>query len=84
MPCIPEKAVRKEVLEIFEDSLDQSAKDAFAELDRLLADEKRQPITYNHYYTDTIQSTRYQQQRDAVETAIQSSILEDWHGKLHE
>jgi hypothetical protein len=42
------------------------------ELRKILSDEKIQPITYNHYYTDNIQRAR-----------ADHTVRNDWNGKLH-
>jgi fibronectin type 3 domain-containing protein len=56
---------------------------AQAELQRIIEDEKRQPITYNHYYTDNIQNARHHSLRDAIQKAMKAVVAEDWNGKFH-
>lgn len=41
------------------------------ELEKLLEDERRQPITYNHYYTDNIQKAEQDSIRKDVRQATQ-------------
>ncbi|KFY92768.1 hypothetical protein V500_04035 [Pseudogymnoascus sp. VKM F-4518 (FW-2643)] len=45
-------------------------------------DEKRQPITYNHYYTDNIQNARHDAMKGNIQKAMQS-VEHDQNGKLH-
>lgn len=61
-----EQSLRNEVGNIWQDWLDSSEKLALEELDKLLEDERRDPLTYNHYYTDNIQKSRAEVQRDAM------------------
>jgi hypothetical protein len=75
--------VKRELLSLCEEKLDGTAATASDELRRLWGDEQRQPITYNHYFTDNIQKARHNVQAEAVQTALQSAIQEDWNGKLH-
>jgi hypothetical protein len=53
------------------------------ELSKLIEDERRSPLTYNHYYTDNIQKARLDTQKTAVKNAVSLVASEDWHGKLH-
>ena len=43
------------------------------ELTRLLEDERQQPITYNHYYTENVQKSR----KDATRKLIKKAIAEN-------
>ncbi|KAK2035912.1 vacuolar sorting protein VPS1 [Colletotrichum somersetense] len=43
---------------------------AVEELRKILLDEKRHPITYNHYYTDNIQKARSDYHKSALKDAI--------------
>jgi hypothetical protein len=52
-------------------------------LARMIDDEQRSPLTYNHYYTDNVQKKRLQNQRVAVREAIDVVTQHDWNGKLH-
>uniref|UniRef100_L7IQ43 Interferon-induced GTP-binding protein Mx2 n=1 Tax=Pyricularia oryzae (strain P131) TaxID=1143193 RepID=L7IQ43_PYRO1 len=63
--------------------IEDAGNDALMELDKLRKDEQRQPITYNHYYTDNIQKSRHGFLREAVEGAIKETASSDYHGKLH-
>ncbi|WKT40362.1 hypothetical protein QSH57_005168 [Fusarium oxysporum f. sp. vasinfectum] len=53
------------------------------ELDKLIQDEKRSPLTYNHYYTDNVQKARLNFQRTAIKDVVAEVTQLDWHGKLH-
>ncbi|KFY61302.1 hypothetical protein V496_05072 [Pseudogymnoascus sp. VKM F-4515 (FW-2607)] len=53
------------------------------ELQKIIDDEKRQPITYNHYYTDNIQNARHESLKKAIQKAMKVVVDEDWHGKFH-
>jgi hypothetical protein len=79
-----EDGLRREVGSILQDSLDHCEKLALEELDKLLGDERRSPLTYNHYYyTDNIQKSKSDIQKAAVRNAINLAKAEDWNGKLH-
>jgi hypothetical protein len=51
---VKDPEARQSLTEGIKVNLNISAKEAFEELDKLLQDEIRHPITYNHYYTDNI------------------------------
>ncbi|KAH0421643.1 dynamin GTPase [Colletotrichum camelliae] len=80
---IPEDELRQAVTAVCLQSLEEATARSHEELTRLWEDERRQPITYNHYYTDNIQKTRANLQKSAVQSAFQEAIREDWHGKFH-
>lgn len=77
---VREEAVHQEITMICHSNLYESERLASEELDKLIADEKRHPITYNHYYTDNIQKARLKQQDAAMENA-RSTVKTDWFGK---
>ncbi len=52
------------------DSLRKRLVEAKEELDKLLTDKRRKPVTYNHYYTMTIQKRR----RDRAQAEIEESV----------
>jgi hypothetical protein len=56
---------------------------AAEELKSLVEDEKRQPITYNHYYTDNIQNARQDSMKNSIQAAMQSVVENDLNGELH-
>jgi len=53
-----EEDSRQKILLIATSRLEEARKLAQDELQKILSDEKKQPITYNHYYTDNIQNAR--------------------------
>lgn len=80
---IKEESVRWEISQLIFKSLGLDAKAGRNELDRLLEDEKQQPITYNHYYTDNIQKSRQDFLRNSIEKAMREATDHEWNGKLH-
>ncbi|KAK3696625.1 hypothetical protein LTR37_017878 [Vermiconidia calcicola] len=50
--------------------LEQCKADAKQELGRLCKDEKHQPMTYNHYYTDNVQKSRLDALKRTIEHAV--------------
>lgn len=71
---IKEDYVRREVQKIISRRLQEILNEALEELGKLCADEKLQPITYNHYFTDNIQKARQQTISKAIEAGL---------GKVH-
>lgn len=53
------------------------------ELELLLDDERQQPITYNHYYTDNVQKARQSESQDMVRKVMRETAREDWNGNFH-
>ncbi|KAG4430258.1 hypothetical protein IFR05_014254 [Cadophora sp. M221] len=45
--------------------------------------EERQPITYNHYYTDNIQNAREDSLREQIQKVIRGAVEDDFNGKFH-
>ncbi|KAI3399279.1 hypothetical protein diail_7233 [Diaporthe ilicicola] len=80
---IQEERLRGEVSTILQDWLEQIQGLAMGELAKLLEDERRGPLTYNHYYTDNVQKSRLDAQRAAIRHAIDLVTTHDWNGKLH-
>ncbi|KAH0225124.1 hypothetical protein KCV06_g10184, partial [Aureobasidium melanogenum] len=80
---VREEGVRWEISQLILESLDRNARAGRSELDRLLEDEKQQPITYNHYYTDNIQKSRQDFLRNSIEKAMREATDHEWNGKLH-
>ncbi|KKO99711.1 interferon-induced GTP-binding protein Mx2 [Trichoderma harzianum] len=78
---IPEESMRAQVHSILQQWLEETEKNALGELEKLVEDERRSPLTYNHYYTDNVQKARLDAQKKAVENAV--SAERDNHGKLH-
>jgi hypothetical protein len=63
--------------------LDVAFRAAQKELGTILLDEKTQPITYNHYYTDNIQKARADVAKKDLQDSIDHTVQNDWNGKLH-
>jgi hypothetical protein len=80
---VREEGVRWEISQLILESLDRNARAGRSELDRLLEDEKQQPITYNHYYTDNIQKSRQGFLRNSMEKAMREATDHEWNGMLH-
>ncbi len=84
LECIvAEERVKDEVRQITQSKLEVSKRSAAEELKRLVEDEKRQPITYNHYYTDNIQNARQDSLKNSIQKAMHGVVEHDWNGKLH-
>lgn len=80
---IREENVRREVSVLTSSGLDERARLASQELVKIIADEKLQPITYNHYYTDNIQKARQDSLRKSIQQVMRGVIDDDFNGKLH-
>ncbi|KAF4765279.1 hypothetical protein HAV15_003258 [Penicillium sp. str.  len=80
---IKDNKVRQNVLHSVEKSVQANLQRAIDDLDTLLEDEARQPITYNHYYTDNIQKSRSDQSKRQIHDSMHSAIEQDWNGKFH-
>jgi hypothetical protein len=78
-----EEKIRREIRELLQDWMQRAREQASNELDKLIQDEKRSPLTYNHYYTDNVQKARLTFQRMAVKDVVAEVTQRDWHGKLH-
>lgn len=75
--------VRQNIQNCVEKSVQENIKRAIDELNVLLEDEARQPITYNHYYTDNIQKARNEQSKRQIQDSMYNAIQTDWKGKFH-
>lgn len=80
---IYEEAPRREVDVVLRDWLFQAEKLAFEELAKLVEDEGRSPMAYNHYYTDNVQNARQETMKLSVKKAVEMFTDEDCEGKLH-
>lgn len=80
---IKDNKVRQNVQNRVDKSVQENIKRAINELDLLLEDETRQPITYNHYYTDNVQKARNDQSKRHIHNAMHDAIQADWNGKFH-
>ncbi|KAI9710012.1 MAG: hypothetical protein M1828_002341 [Chrysothrix sp. TS-e1954] len=78
-----DERVLAELQEFTEVPLRRSKQYAEKELESLCEDEKHQPITYNHYYTDNVQNARLDSTRKQIEKAMDEVNTEEWHGKMH-
>ncbi|EWC48887.1 hypothetical protein DRE_00192 [Drechslerella stenobrocha 248] len=63
--------------------LEKSFSEAKAELQRLWSDERRFPMTYNHYYTDNIQKARQNDMKSAIEGTIREAIVVGHSSRNH-
>lgn len=79
---IKEKDVRVALHKRINCRLQKNLDAALDELHKLCDDERIQPITYNHYYTDNIQKARQDATKTAIEQALQGASA-DWDGILH-
>lgn len=75
--------MRLQVHTVFQDWVDNAETFALAEVKKLIKDEHRGPLTYNHYYTDNVQKSRLDAQKRDVRTAINLVAEHDRNGKLH-
>lgn len=80
---IKDTKVRQNIQNCVEKSVQENIKRAIDELNVLLEDEARQPITYNHYYTDNIQKARNEQSKRQIRDSMYNAIQTDWKGKFH-
>lgn len=81
--AIKDVKVRENVGCIVQAALEENVESSEHELAKLLEDETRQPITYNHYYTDNIQQARNEYSQQQLEKSVHSAIDNDWDGSLH-
>lgn len=58
-----------------ESSLKEAVKAAKAELQSILNDKDRHPITYNHYYTTNIQKIRQKRQEEQLQSMVKQSMV---------
>jgi hypothetical protein len=78
-----EEQVLAELLDFTSISLRRSSQTATEELEKLRQDERQQPITYNHYYTDNVQNSRQESTRRLLRKAMDDTRAHDRNGKLH-
>lgn len=78
-----EEKIRREISELLQDWMQRAREQASDELSKLIQDEKRSPLTYNHYYTDNVQKARLNFQRMVIKDVVAEVTEEEWHGKLH-
>lgn len=80
---IHEENLRGEIRTILQEWLENTERLALRELEHLVEDERRGPLTYNHYYTDNVQKARLDSQKSAVKNAVNLVAEHDRNGKLH-
>ncbi|KAL2866116.1 putative dynamin GTPase [Aspergillus lucknowensis] len=80
---VKDPITRQSLTERIKVSLSINAKEASEELDKLLQDETRHPITYNHYYTDNIQKARLDRSKKNLQVSMEDAIEKDWNGRFH-
>lgn len=80
---ITDDQVRSGIKRRVRQSLDANYQSAREEMRKILLDEKAQPITYNHYYTDNIHNARVDAARKKLQESMDDSIATEWNGKLH-
>lgn len=80
---VKDSKVRTDVRRSITTKLEENLCNAKKELDRLLEDEARQPITYNHYFTDNVQRLRNDGCKQRLRKSIKAAVDEDWNGRFH-
>lgn len=77
---VVEDGVKSRIQEIIQSKFEIKKLAAAKELKTLIEDEKRQPITYNHYYTDNIQNARHDAMKGNIQKAMHSVVEHDLCG----
>jgi hypothetical protein len=77
-----EDSLRVEVTAILEAWFEKTEQSALDELELLLADERRSPLTYNHYYTDNVQKWRLETQRVSLKSAATKAFAQLSDGRF--
>ncbi|KAH0493480.1 hypothetical protein TgHK011_000148 [Trichoderma gracile] len=86
----PEESIQTQIQVILQEWLEDAEKNALEELGKLIDDERRGPLTYNHYYTDNVQKARLDEQRQVAQDAVLAEkdylgrIFLDSHQKVKE
>lgn len=78
-----EERINLEITKQVNEHLATHMSEAEKELQILVEDEQRQPITYNHYYTDNIQKARQNASRDVINKIVKDTADDDFHGAMH-
>lgn len=81
---VKEDQVLIELEEITGISLDKRKQAAERELESLWQDERQQPITYNHYYTDNVQNARHVSIRNSLQKATDEATKVNGWGKKYQ
>ncbi|KAL6900374.1 P-loop containing nucleoside triphosphate hydrolase protein [Trichoderma evansii] len=71
---ILEDNMRDQILIILTEWLENTEMKALEELGKLIEDEQRAPLTYNHYYTDNVQKSRADIEKKVIENEIQAGL----------
>lgn len=72
---VKEKTLRLQFQNMIHAPKQKMLEDALEELDKICQDEKMQPITYNHYFTDNIQKARQDSMKKQIEKMVDASIV---------
>lgn len=72
-----------EMIEKVDSALRVNFENAEKELKLLCEDERQQPITYNHYYTDNVQQAHRDTTREVIKKAMKEVSIEEYNGKMH-
>lgn len=78
---VKEEDLRLQLQKIISTSSQRTLQDALDELAKICDDEKMQPITYNHYFTDNVQKARQDSMKYEIEKAL-NGTMNSW-GSLH-
>ncbi|KAJ9488831.1 hypothetical protein VN97_g4458 [Penicillium thymicola] len=81
--AIKDGKVRENIGRLVSTTLEANTEAAEHELEKNLGDKTRQPITYNHYYTDNIQNAINEAFKGLIEDSVRDAIRDDWNGTLH-
>ncbi|WEW55157.1 hypothetical protein PRK78_000586 [Emydomyces testavorans] len=73
---VNEEDVRSQLLRIVQSALRENLAAALGELEKICQDEKVQPITYNHYFTDNMQKARHDRIYEAVRQPLKNLIAD--------
>lgn len=80
---VQEERVTMAIKERVYQHLSEYMERAMTELKTLVQDERQQPITYNHYFTDNIQKDRQSEARELISQLMEQTAADDWHGAMH-
>lgn len=71
---IVEDSMRDQIHMILLEWLENTGTNALGELERLIEDEQRAPLTYNHYYTDNVQKARADIAKEAMGKEVRAEL----------
>lgn len=72
---VMENRLQDGMQQIIVSTLKKNLGSAMEELEKICEDEKFQPLTYNHYFTDSIQKDRLDEVQRVIETAIDEDCI---------